>query len=109
MQRHASSQLRRELGALLAREDGRIHDQDVGALVGQAALAFEVPLAVAPFPPRLLEDDDDVLADPDLRPATSAAATAGDPDATRSRRGTPGRLSDTFAGCGRLGRGAGVA
>ena len=50
MQRHASSQLQRELGALLAREDGRIHGQDVGALLGQAALAFEVPLAVAPFP-----------------------------------------------------------
>ncbi len=59
MQPHASSQLQRELGALLAREDGRIHGQDVGALMGQAALAFEVPLAVAPFPPQLQEDEDD--------------------------------------------------
>jgi hypothetical protein len=84
MQPHASSQLHRELGALLAREDGRIHGQDVGALIGQAALAFEVPLAVAPFPPQVQEDmDDDTLATAQRRTKRPTIRTRRAPAAAR--------------------------
>jgi hypothetical protein len=84
MQPHASSQLQRELGALLAREDGRIHGQDVGALIGQAALAFEVPLAVAPFPPQVQEDeDDDTLATAHRGPKRPMMRTRRAPAAAR--------------------------
>jgi hypothetical protein len=45
MERHAASTVRARLGAFLDSQVGTPHEDDVGALLGQAALIFASPVA----------------------------------------------------------------